>query len=76
MNEPSTPNEPKRYSEMSEEERIKEADRVAVFEWLEEQTKGSSKNRKKQQIENYKKALDELLSRFLPKRKTNRTNTK
>lgn len=71
-NRPSEPNKPKRYSEMTEDERIEEADRVAVFEWLEEQTKGASEERKEQQIKNYKRALDELLFGHPPKWKGQR----
>jgi len=58
------PSEPRRLEEMTEEERIEAADKVAVNEWLEEQTKGISFKRKKQKIENYKKALDELFNRL------------
>ncbi len=58
------PSEPRRLEEMTEEERIEAADKVAVNEWLEEQTKGISFRRKKQKIENYKKALDELFDRL------------
>ena len=58
------PSEPRRLEEMTEEERIEAADKVAVNEWLEEQTKGISFKRKRQKIENYKKALDELFDRL------------
>jgi len=58
------PSEPRRLEEMTEKERIEAADKVAVNEWLEEQTKGISFKRKKQKIENYKKALDELFDRL------------
>ena len=54
---------PKRYEEMSKEERIEVADKEAIFEWVEEQTKGKiiSIERKKKKITNFKKALDEML---------------
>ncbi len=58
------PSEPRRLEEMTEEERIEAADKVAVNEWLEEQIKGISFKRKRQKIENYKKALDELFDRL------------
>lgn len=58
------PSEPRSLHEMSEEERIEAADKAAVHEWLEEQTKGISTKRKRQKIENYKKALDELFDRL------------
>lgn len=58
------PIEPRRYTDMTEEERIETADRVAVSEWLEEQTKSLPDSRKKQKIKNFKTVLDELLERF------------
>ncbi len=58
------PDEPRSLGEMTEEERIEAADKAAVHEWLEEQTKGISFKRKKQKIENYKNALDELFERL------------
>jgi len=58
------PIEPRRYTDMTEEERIETADRVAVSEWLEEQTKFLPDSRKKQKIKNFKTVLDELLERF------------
>ena len=58
------PGKPRRLEEMTEEERIEASDRAAVHEWLEEQTKGVSIKRKKQKIENYKRALDELFERL------------
>ena len=58
------PSEPRRLEEMTEEERIEASDRAAVHEWLEEQTKGISTERKRQKVENYKKALDEFFDRL------------
>ncbi len=60
------PSEPRSLGEMTEEERIEAADREAVREWLDGQTKGISFKRKKQKIENYKKVLDELFD-LLPR---------
>ena len=54
---------PRRYEEMTEEERIEVCDKNAIFEWLEEQTKGIPKNRKIKKIDNFRNALDELLNR-------------
>ncbi len=62
------PSEPRRLEEMNEEERIETADRAAVREWLEEQTKGIPFKRQSQKIENFKKVLDELYKN-LPRRK-------
>ncbi len=58
------PGKPRRLEEMTEEERIEASDRAAVNEWLEEQTKGISTKRKRQKIENYKRALDDLFDRL------------
>lgn len=58
------PAEPRRYTDMTEEERIEEADRIAVSDWLEEQTKSLPDIRKKQKIRNFKTVLDELLERL------------
>jgi len=58
------PSEPRRLEELTEEERIEASDKGAVHEWLEEQTKGISTKRKRKKVENYKKALDELLERL------------
>ena len=52
---------PRRYEEMTEEERIEASDKAAIFEWFEEQTKGVPQHRKKKKIDNLRKALDELL---------------
>lgn len=58
------PAEPRRYSDMTEGERIEAADKVAVSEWLEEQTKGISIKWKKRKIENFIKILEELSERL------------
>ncbi len=53
--------EPKRYTDMTEGERIEAADKAAVFEWLEEQTKGMPAERKRQKVEISARVLEELL---------------
>jgi len=55
------PTEPRRYSDMTEGERIEAADKAAVSEWLEEQTKGVPIKIQKQNIENFIEALEERL---------------
>ena len=50
---------------MSNDERIEEADKVAIFDWLENQTKGiTSIKQKEKKIENYVKALNEMLEKL------------
>ncbi|GAI14825.1 unnamed protein product [marine sediment metagenome] len=58
--------EPKRYTDMTQEERIEAANKAAVFEWWEQQTKGETlpNKRKKKMLKHYKKALDEILWRL------------
>lgn len=58
------PTEPRRYTDMTEEERIEAADRIAVSEWLDEQTKSLPDRRKKQKVENFIRQLEELLELF------------
>ncbi|MBA7688485.1 hypothetical protein ES703_96967 [subsurface metagenome] len=58
------PTEPKRYTDMTEGERIEAADKAAVSEWLEEQTKGIPLKRKKRKIESSIRGLEELLKRL------------
>ena len=60
VDEMKDPSEPRRYEEMTGEERIEASDKATVFEWCEEQTKGVSSELKKKKIVNFKKALDEL----------------
>ncbi len=60
----SKPTEPKRYTDMTEGERIEAADKAAVSEWLEEQTKGIPVKRKRQKVENFVRVLEELLERL------------
>ena len=59
------PSEPKRYDEMTEEERIEASDKAAVFKWWEQQTKGVSRELKKKNIETFRKALDELFEHLV-----------
>jgi len=50
---------------MSNEERIEEADKAAIFDWLENQTKGTtSVEQKEKKIGNYIKALNEMLDKL------------
>lgn len=58
--------EPKRYTDMTQEERIEAANKAAVFEWWEQQTKGEvlPNKQKKEMLNHYKRALDEILKRL------------
>lgn len=60
----SKPTEPRRYTDMTEEERIEVADKAAVSEWLEEQTKGIPVKWKKRKIKSFIRILEELSERL------------